>query len=228
MIYRCTLRSILCCLLLLVSACQRKVEDSASVTIKFPSSQSLQKVGALSAVDATKICYVANVMGSGIAEQAKTCDIKRGILAGSVAPGAELSVTVPTGSNRTVEIYGVLRNSASEPCPSVQNGWPVPLTRVYFLGHASNIEVRPPTTTVDISIALPDTSQNILAQYSMPATCNISSASTKGGRIFGYSYASPSVPGSYKKTSRISYKTEDQLRTSTGGYKVKNSAIVGM
>lgn len=209
-----------------LSSCQRKGEETASIKIQLPAAQSLEKVGALSAISTTNICYVVNVLGSGIAEQNKACDVKRGVVAGSVAPGAELSVTVPTGSNRTVEIYGILRNSSSEPCPSAVANWGVPLNRVYFLGRATNIEVRPPTTTVDISITLPDSSQNILAQLSLPATCNGGSqASSKAGRIFASSMANASSPGAYTKTSHISFKTEDQIRTSTGGYKLKNSAI---
>jgi len=223
----CRIFFILLCSTILIS-CQRKGEETASIKIQFPTAQSFGKVGSLSAISAANICYVVNVLGSGITEQNRSCDVKRGITAGSVAPGSELSVTVPSGTNRTVEIYGILRNSPSEPCPSVQAGWPVPLTRVYFLGKTSNVEVRPPTTTVDITITLPDTSQNLLAQLSLPGSCVASSIAEKSGRIFAAADLSISPVNGYKKVSHISFKTDDQVRTSTGGYKMKNTAVEGL
>lgn len=208
-------------------SCQRAVEDSASLKIQFPPAQSFNKgVGALSQISSSLVCYVVNVTGPGINENSKTCDIKRGIFAGSVAPGAELSVTVPTGTNRKVEIYGILRNSSGDSCPSVQTGWPVSLDKVYFLGQAIGIDVRPPTTTVDITVTLPDESQNILTQLNMPNTCSPTLASSKAGRIFPMATAQISLVNAYKKNARISFKTENQTKTSTGGYKMKNSAIV--
>lgn len=212
----------------LLTSCQRKGEETASIKIQFPTAQSFGKVGTLSTISAANICYVVNVLGSGITEQNKSCDVKRGITAGSVAPGSELSITVPSGSNRTVEIYGILRNSPSEPCPAAQTNWPVPLTRVYFLGKLNNVEVRPPTTTVDITITLPDSSQNLISQLSLPGSCVASTITEKSGRIFASAELSTSLVNGYKKVSHISFKTEDQIRTSTGGYKIKNTAVEGL
>ena len=208
-------------------SCQRAVEDTASLKIKLPAAESFSKgVGAFSQISSSLVCYVANVTGPGIQENLKSCDIKRGVFAGSAAPGSELSVTVPTGSNRKVEIFGILRNSSSDPCPNVQTGWPVNLDKVYFLGEATSVDVRPPTTTVDITVTLPDQSQNILTQFNMPSTCTSVAATAKAGRIFSLAHSQTSFTNSYKKMSRISFKIENQTRTSTGGYKMKNSAIV--
>ena len=179
-----------------------------------------------SQISSSLVCYVVNVTGPGIQENSKSCDIKRGVFAGSAAPGSELSVTVPTGSNRKVEIYGILRNSSGDPCPNVQTGWPVTLDKVYFLGQATGVDVRPPTTTVDITVTLPDESQNILTQFSMPSACTSVAASAKAGRIFPLASAQTSIVNAYKKHSRVSFKMENQAKTSTGGYKIRNSAIV--
>lgn len=208
-------------------SCQRQVEDTASLKIKLPSAESFNKgVGAFSQINSSLVCYVVNVTGSGISDSQSSCDIRRGVFAGSAAPGSELSVTVPTGSNRKVEIYGILRNSSGDPCPNVQTGWPVPLDKVYLLGQVTGIDVRPPTTTVDITVTLPDESQNILTQLSMPSTCSAVTASAKAGRIFATANSDTSLIDGYKKISRISFKTENESRSSTGGYKMKNSAIV--
>lgn len=226
MSYRYIIFTLLFTLPLLVS-CQRQAEDTASLKIQLPSASSFQKgVSAFSQISPTLVCYVVNVTGPGIVDSTKSCDIKRGIFAGSAAPGTELSVTVPSGANRNVEIYGVLRASSSDPCPTVQTGWPYSLDRVYFLGRVTGIDVRPPTTTVNMTITLPDPSQNILTQFSMPGSCSAATAATKAGRIFASAESNISLANGFKKTSRVSFKNEDQARTSTGGYKIKNSAIV--
>src|SRR5262245_28018816 len=89
------------------SACSRLVENrSLKMTIQAP-----QKVGAFAAIPVDrKPCYLANITATGIAGSvATTCSPATGILAGFVEAGQVIGVTVPSGTNRTVDLYMLLK-----------------------------------------------------------------------------------------------------------------------
>lgn len=178
-------------------------------------------VSSMSAVDLQKLCFAVNVKGPGIVSApAATCDVERGIVAGSVGPGGELSVEVELGLERSFELYAFLKQG-SEACPRVaKSGWSWPIERIYFLGKADNVEVKQ-NSVVEIPFTVPTPSQNIAIQKSWPSSCLATTkpAPKRLGRVI--SGASLMVsPMNYKVYSKFGpFNDEKTLGTN---YKIKN------
>lgn len=169
----------------LLTACSRVTSDeegSGSVSIQIPTAEKLQasgKVGAFSAVDVSKMCFGINVMGPGIETSlASSCDVERGIVAGSVVAGGTLTVEVNVGDDRVFEVYGFLRDSASDPCPTLKGAsWGFPIAKIYDLGKSAPTKVTKAGGSVSISVTLPEASDNIVVKRSWSPSC----ASVGGG-----------------------------------------------
>jgi hypothetical protein len=209
-----------------LSACDRVSSGHSSVVIQMPTVEQMQTmsksdVSSMSAVDLQKLCFAVNVKGPGIASvPAATCDVERGIIAGAVGPGGELAVDVEIGMERSFELYAFLKQG-TEPCPKVAKaGWSWPLERIYFLGKADNVEVKP-NTVVEIPFTVPSQSQNIAVQKSWPASCLVTTktAPKRIGRIVSGAGVMVS-PMNYKVYSKVGpFNDEKTLGTN---YKIKN------
>lgn len=207
------------CLLTLIS-CKRPEQKSASVTLQIPSvSQSM------SASDYSLLCFVANVKSLQIpAVAATTCDVEKGLVAGSVAAGGVLSLDVPVGEANTFEIYGLMRKSLSESCPTdLQASWKWPLTKVYFLGKATAVNIVPPESQVTVSISLP--SQNIVSQNSWPQSCSLVGGLPSSPTLGRVQMAAGVLSGTnYKIYSRASNRNE--IKTLSGSlYQIHNFKV---
>lgn len=172
-----------------LTACERKLDDMSSLSIVFP--QSLEGQGGVlaassSAISYEHLCFAADLVGQGIkTEKPSSCDVALGYFAGSVAPGKSLSLTgVPYGADRRVTVYGILRNSLSEPCPSLSKGFgALDRSQVFKLGVSSAFETHSPQQEIIVTITLPATHQHLATEASLPATCvSQSNPSTKSLR----------------------------------------------
>jgi hypothetical protein len=212
-------------LLLLHVGCQ-KAEKVANVQIKMPRSdqgRSSESLQALSVIDQSRLCYAANVKGPGIPTTSKTCDIVRGIAAGLVAGGETISLVVPEGVNREVEIYGLLRDSADEPCPTLQDSTiPVNPRRVYRLGSKVGLTVKAPITETSIVIQLTTEDQNLIGAGILPSSCAPDSRLriTTGRFSSGKQNFQQTLNG-YSVTSRVGSMIAKPETTTVNGYKVR-------
>lgn len=190
-------------------------------TVEQMQKMSKSDVSSMAVVDLQKLCFAVNVKGPGIMSvPAVTCDVERGVVAGSVGPGGELSVDVEIGMERSFELYAFLKQG-SEACPKVAKaGWSWPLERIYFLGKADNVEVKQ-NSVVEIPFTVPAQTQNIAVQKSWPASCLATTkpAPKRVGRVI--SGASVMVsPMNYKVYSKVGpFNDEKTLGTN---YKIKN------
>ena len=204
-------------------ACQKPQNDSASVTVHIPNAAEFKASGKLTSQSVTvnydQLCFFVNAKGSGIASTSKgSCDIDRGVMGGGVPPGSDITMDIPGGDNRTIEVYGYLRNSASDACPPLPvDGWgAMPLTKIYFLGQTPAVTIAPPLTQVSVTIALPDSTQNLVVQNSWPVTCSggaLPGATKHAGRLQVGAAALSSTH--YKLSARIADHNEGQILTSS-------------
>lgn len=212
-----------------VGGCRRPVADIASVSIQIPTakqfrslSKSSQTVSSQSVVDFNLLCFAVNIKGPAVtATPASTCDIERGLFSGSVGAGATLIVDVPEGSNFTFELYGILRGSTTEACPTgLTTTWGASIDKVYFLGKTTGVTITPPSSEVAITAVLPDQTQSLVAQNSLPATCKPgSSPASSFGRV--QTAAAVMSGTTFKVYSRASNK--DDTKTLQGAqFKVIN------
>jgi hypothetical protein len=215
---------------LCISACRRPAAESASVSIQIPSAQEFKKLSkashsvySLSQVDFSLLCFAVNVKGPAVPLTSATsqCDIERGLFAGSVASGQTLTLDVPDGSNYSFELYGIIRNSTTEACPlNLTTTWGSPVDKVYFLGKTEGVTISPPTAEVVVNVSLPERTQNLIAQNSLPASC--SSAPVLAPTFGRVQTAAAVMSGTtFKVYARASDK--DDLKTLQGTqFKIQN------
>ena len=160
--------------------CQRdKAGGSSTITIQVPRALNTDNktggVGAMGALPSDrKVCYGVNVSGPGITVQpANACSPPPSIRAGFVEPGTEVSVSVPKGSGRVVELFAFLGEPGqTAPCPAFSPSLsPTQILRTYKIGTASNIDISAEVTVVEITADFPGLSNNIAQQLSLPASC---------------------------------------------------------
>ncbi len=198
-----------------VVGCQRPKLESSSISIHIPTHSEFkmaqEKVGVMaigaSAIDYSKLCFAVNVKGDGIPSKVpKTCDIERGNMIGSVAPGGQLSLEVNLGTVRFFEVYGMLRESASDACPTnLETSWKWALEKVYFLGKTDAVNIDKAEVQVPVTITLPAPADHLISVNSLPASCRSApEVAPTSGRIAD---SAEVLSGQqFKAYSRVSFK----------------------
>ena len=173
------------CLAMLLSCQAKSPSGTSSLNIHFPAAsqmpdqirdQAKGKVQSLAtkSYDFSKVCYSANISGVGIpaASQNSSCDIQMGIFSGFVAPGGSVSISIPQGSSRSLQIFTYTRASASDPCPtSAQSFQGLDLSKVVRVGEVRSFDALDPQVTVNVDVYAPADGVNLLTQYSLPSAC---------------------------------------------------------
>ncbi len=166
--------------------------SSSQVTIQFPSvqdfSQSASSVssssikegmraiagmkGSVTPYQFAQACFAINVTAPDIqASTLNTCSVPLGIFQGFVAPGGSLSLTVPQGTGRTLEVFSYLRASTAEPCPTgVANMKGLDVSRLSRVGLIASFDAESANVNLTVNLVDPG-SATLVSQYSMPNTC---------------------------------------------------------
>ena len=214
-----------------VAGCERANPPSppSRIVIPIPSQSDFLKaskvsssVSALAVVDYNLLCFAANIKGPAIRTLSEACNVERGITTGSVAPGNELIIDdVPLGENYTFEIFGLLRNSATETCPAVNvAAWNHPLTKIYLVGKTTGVKLIKQNEDVTVMLTMPDQAAHIAAQNLFPASCGgpTSGLKAKGRVLLG---ADVLTSTRFKLKYRISFKEESKILATGTTFKIK-------
>jgi hypothetical protein len=166
-------------------SCAKTASEKSAVTIQFPkppSGSSSQKLGGGSTPSWAEACFIANISGDGIpAQKSNNCEIETAIFAGSVAAGGALTLEVPRGENRKLEVFAYFRANSNDPCPTLTGGFgSLDRTQVARIGTNPNFSTNANEVTVPVTVSLPTAGVDLLTQYSLPATC-VASANPKPG-----------------------------------------------
>lgn len=204
-----------------VTGCERASPPSPPSRIVIPipsqfdflkSSKVSTSVSALAVVDYNLLCFAVNIKGPAIRTLSEACNVERGITTGSVAPGNELIIDdVPLGENYTFEIFGLLRNNATETCPAVNvAAWNHPLTKIYLVGKTTGVKLIKQYEDVTIMLTMPDQAAHIAVQNLFPASCGgpTTGLKAKGRVLLG---ADVLTSARFKLKYRISYKEESRV-----------------
>lgn len=179
--------------ILFVSGCSRPVSNhSTKITIQAP--VTLGKIDSLATMPANrKVCYGVNISGPGIkpeavtvtcAQTGMTAKLDVGLLAGFVEPGQEVSLDVPSGSERRIELFAYLLavGNMATPCPKFDKFLsPNMLTDIYKVGTAENILIQGAQQTVEMTADYPGDNSHLAASLNLPANCAASAPSSHGG-----------------------------------------------
>jgi hypothetical protein len=184
-------KALIACTTLLAISCTRQQKSGSSIAIQIPTINELKnaKVGALSgSIDPALLCFGVNVVGPGISTNApSSCDIQRGATAGMVPPGGVLSVDVAKGEERVVELYGYLRSSSADSCPSA---FPVKQSALwnstYAVGKTSHISVQEAEQVVDVTLVLPSSASETVAANAGWSTANCANSGGAANSKFAF------------------------------------------
>lgn len=212
-----------------LASCGPKKASSSSISIILPSAQN-QKISskaiqsnpsALGAFDFTLACFAVNVVGDGIDPKINSCGPNVGIFSGFKTPGSTVQMIVPTGKNRSVEVYLFNRASAGDSCPLDFSG-PSP-DKFTLIGTVSAVDMTAPTTNVDITVAAPAAGVNLVTQLSLPGSCVASGTppptptpSAMGiSRVFA-SKLNFTTSSGYTANVRVSKQQDGEIHTGSG------------
>ena len=156
--------------------CARAPQSSALV-IKTPTQYSAQgkamnqSMAVYPTTDNGQICYAVNVIGGGIEESSSACGPNKGKFAGTVMAGGSLSLDVPKGTGRTVELY-LYMASTGESCPQ----WEFTCStqqncRLYKVGSLTNVDMSGDVTNLTINASFPGWDQNVVTNSGSPLLC---------------------------------------------------------
>jgi hypothetical protein len=144
------------------------------ISIHFPSAKSSTNPNASAdSYDFSKACFAVNILGSDLTQAASgKCDVPSGVFAGFVAPGGDLTLTVPRGTARTLEVFSFMRDSSSTACPTLPNFGTLQRSRLTRVGSVASFDTKESEVTLDVTISAPASGVSVVTQYNLPAICN--------------------------------------------------------
>ena len=167
-------------LIWIVLGCSRDVGDKATSVLRITAPSS-QKLGALAAPPSGfKVCYGVNVTAEDINNTASTCGPSLGSFQGFVKADSNLTVEVPSGVNRKVELFAYMSTNTDAKCPT----WTADCTSsvhcsLYRVASAEAVDMEADEVTVTMEATFPtDLDQNIVATDSTSSLCT---SSVRGG-----------------------------------------------
>jgi hypothetical protein len=118
------------------------------------------------------MCYAVNVVGGDLPSQPSACGPTKGVASGLVAAGDTISLSVPRGIGRTVELYLYLAPFGGS-CPT----WSFDCTTesncsLYRVGAATNVDTSLDTTSVTIYTEFPGWDKSSANLSSSPLLCS--------------------------------------------------------
>ena len=107
-------------LAVIASSCSPQKGDRALVTLQVPKSAPMTKSDAslASTVDLTLTCFGVNVTGPGMPANANGCGLSVGAASNMVLGGCQISLEVPRGSGRRVELFRYELPIGESACPA--------------------------------------------------------------------------------------------------------------
>lgn len=206
---------------MVLASCTSRSDRASKLVIHLPSANELRSKVSTLTVGLDQACFAVNISGSEIppAKAATSCDLPLSVFSGMAAPGSELSLEVPRGPKRTLEIFAYLRDSTAQPCPTLTNGFSdLDRAKIVRVGRLDSFDVMNDEVTVEVSITTPPAGTSIVTQYSLPATCAITATGSSFVRV---------TPGIALGTSTSGYQFKLRVTdhagfsTTAGGYKFK-------
>ena len=228
------LKILICGLGLLAAGCSAKTAlstDGSQVSITFPTAAQLsaghgrvQGLTVASGYDFSLACFAVNVTAKDIPSTTSgTCSVATGVFQGFVAPGGSLSISVPSGTARELDVFSFQRTSSSDPCPTAGSFRGLDLTKIVRVGEIPSFDALSAVVNLSVDLVDPGTTANLITQYSMPNSCIASSASgaSRNGRFICSATNAPNIPATKQLVGHASFMTT--AATSTGNkYKIKS------
>jgi hypothetical protein len=209
--------------LLPILGCNTKsAQQSSKVSVTFPQAQSnrsavrnLSSVGKLD-YNFSLACYAINITAPDIANSAASaCGVPVGLFSGFVAPGTDLTISVPHGTARELQVYAFLRPSAGDSCPTQTSLQGLDLSTVARLGVVSSFDTMSDTVDLTVNLTAPADGTSLASQGLLPATCVPPPLATTANVVAG---ASTLTGGGYTMVGKVSGLKNEMFYQAGGQY----------
>lgn len=214
----------------ILAACSPKVESGSRVVIKMPDASQLSAASSkvfASSYSWDRACFAVNVIAPDIpGKRPNQCSVPVGINTGWAMQNGELSLDVPRGSQRNIEVFAHFRNAATDPCPTPDKRLDqLDGSKIVRIGSAT-FDVNEPIVNVAVEVELPAAGVTAVSQYGLSTTCSTRTvASSPGdGRI---APGRAVVSGGGLKIDGVVSASGSQVLTGTNGLKIELSRRVG-
>lgn len=148
-------------LMFVLSAClpqQKSDGGSSKITLIIPDwSATLPSQKNASSFES--LYYAVNILGPELPTSSASCQPTKGISSNFVSPGESISLEVPKGKDRLIEVYA-----------STTPIWNSDPTELYKIG-STLVDLVKDTETVDIDIELPKEQISVAHLFNLPAHC---------------------------------------------------------
>lgn len=158
-------------------------------------------------------CFAINISGAGITEQeASGCEPSYSQLSGFYKGGEEISISVPRGTNRTIELYYTPATGGECPSSPLEQQGSEKLgalgsNRVHRLGRVENIDMSQSEVTVSLPIQRPTLNNTLAALDQLPKSCEINRGApgdvSRRARMTSGSHRGLTTDGSYIMSVRV-------------------------
>lgn len=157
--------------LCLLISCTRTASNNSKSTLKFDFSKVQYKnsVLASSFPEATEICYGVNVTAQDIPSRSLSCGPTLGLTAGFVPSGSEVSLDVPSGENRNVDLYMYLPKTG-QGCPSTESS-KIDTTNLFKVSSKSNVALNSTEVILEMPVAFPGYDHSVFDDMNLPSSC---------------------------------------------------------
>jgi hypothetical protein len=201
---------------------------SSRVAIAFPTESQLNKVSTRSVsafaqtYDFARACFAVSVTGTGIPVTASTatCDVPVGVFQGFVPPGGSVSMEIPNGTARRLEVIAYARISTSEPCPSGTSLQGLNVMRLAQVGVIESFDAVVPDVVVEVQMKMP--SQNLAEQKSLPQSCRVNSLTPLLASTAITSGRAVQTGGAFKLVGAVS-GLKNEIKLTGGNYTLQMS-----
>lgn len=119
-----------------------------------------------------EVCFGVNVVAADIAEKIQDCAPKLGIFGGFISEEKTLTVEVPFGKGREVQLYAYLPQKGTT-CPQVdnENDADIDPTAVFQIGKLTDVAFDQPETKLPIPISYSAKALSIYSDLNMNESC---------------------------------------------------------
>ncbi len=205
----------------LLASCSQKQGSTSSIKIVLPSasSQKLSQSVSAQSFDFTVACFAVNVTGPMIPQTANSCSPAVGVFSGFKPSGSTVTMEVPMGSARKIEVYLFNRALATDTCPSDFSA--LTPDKIALVGSVGGVEMNQPDVSVNLQVTAPVAGVNLTTQNVVPASCVVAAvpADPTTQRLVLGSQTANSAAGYQIKAQVTSIKTMNEI-SSPAGYKM--------
>lgn len=212
---------VLCFVPFVLGSCAKTTGEDSRITIRFPdgksqASNTSEKVSAMN-FDFSLACYAVNVTAETIPlAPPRTCEIPIGVFAGFIPAGGQISLMIPNGYKRKLEVFAYQRSSLSESCAALSGGFgSVNKSKVARVGEVLSFDTVQPSVELVVSVSPPPSGVNILTQYSLSNACALAGSPSGEGTARVTLGGGTLTSSSFKIVGSVSAQTNEQVLTSS-------------